>query len=164
MELGSACVRATFPGTERSAGASMAFSYHGPTAETELFASGELRRQVGLKLRARDTCNVIYVMWHIEPTSGIFVSIKHNPALHEHGECRDHGYIHLRSMHAPLSAVRVGEQHALEARIAARELQVLADGVMVWRGELPAAAFELEGPIGLRSDNGLFMVRLSALE
>ena len=47
--------------------AEIRFWYLGPTAATKPLASGEVRRQVGLKLRARATCNVLYVMWHIEP-------------------------------------------------------------------------------------------------
>ena len=37
---------------------------------------GELRRQFGLKLRAQDACNLVYVMWRIEPASKLVVSIK----------------------------------------------------------------------------------------
>ena len=43
--------------------------YLGPTSETATLASGAERSQLGLKLRAQDSCNVIYVMWRIEPVS-----------------------------------------------------------------------------------------------
>ena len=42
------------------------------------------------------------------------------------------------------------------------QLDVQVDGLSVWRGRLPAAARALEGPVGLRSDNAQFQVRLRA--
>src|ERR1700738_677138 len=56
------------------------FRYLGPSAGAKPLASGELRRQIGLKLRAQDTCNLVYAMWHIEPDARVAVSIKRNPA------------------------------------------------------------------------------------
>src|SRR5215471_12265399 len=44
-------------------------TYLGPTSADAPLASGEMRRQFGLKLRAQDGCNLIYVMWRIEPES-----------------------------------------------------------------------------------------------
>jgi hypothetical protein len=54
---------------------------------SKALASGELRRQIGRKLQATDSCNLIYVMWHIEPDTRVTVSIKQNPALHAHDQC-----------------------------------------------------------------------------
>ena len=64
LRLRSACVRVLLGKTPRSS-AAIAFTYVGPTPVDVPLASGELRRQIGLKLRARDTCNVVYVMWHV---------------------------------------------------------------------------------------------------
>jgi hypothetical protein len=47
-------------------------------------ASGELRRQIGLKLQAEDTCNLIYAIWHIEPDAMVAVSVKRNAGMHTH--------------------------------------------------------------------------------
>ena len=47
------------------------FTYLGPTVPQNKLADGEVRSQFGLKLRAQDGCNVIYVMWWIAPASGI---------------------------------------------------------------------------------------------
>src|SRR6266446_5739944 len=44
-------------------GALLQFTYFGPTKQAAPLASGELRRQIGLKLHAQDGCNVLYVMW-----------------------------------------------------------------------------------------------------
>src|SRR5579871_2250732 len=45
----------------------MKFLYLGATSGEKPLASGEMRRQLGLKLRSQDPCNLVYVMWRIEP-------------------------------------------------------------------------------------------------
>jgi hypothetical protein len=163
--LRSACVRAVVEGEPRSAGAEIAFTYRGPTRNAEPLASGELRRQIGLKLRARDTCNVVYVMWHIEPTGGVFASVKANPDKASHAECGDRGYINLKpATRGAVSAIRPGERHTLGARIEGRVLRVTADGALAWEGLLPPEAFAFDGPVGIRSDNGEFDVELREIE
>lgn len=143
--------------SDRSHAAALAFVYRGPSVSTAPLASGELRRQIGLKLRAQDTCNVVYVMWHVEPSSGVFVSVKHNAGASTHGECGAGGYENLKPRHssaAPL--IEPGAAHVLEAVLDGLDIVVKADGNVVWRGELPASALEFDGPVGLRSDNGTF--------
>src|SRR5438132_550825 len=39
--------------------AEVAFTYRGPSRNDVPLANGEVRRQIGLKLRAQDTCNVV---------------------------------------------------------------------------------------------------------
>src|SRR5208283_1119081 len=58
------------------------FTYLGSTGNEARLGSGELRRQFGLKLRAQDACNLVYVMWRIDPESKLVVSIKSNPGQH----------------------------------------------------------------------------------
>ncbi|HTV25233.1 MAG TPA: hypothetical protein VMG12_41350 [Polyangiaceae bacterium] len=160
----SPTLRAWLGNTPRSA-AELDFVYRGPTAESAPLASGELRRQIGLELRARDTCNVVYVMWHIEPSPGIVVSVKSNPSQSRHAECRDRGYSFLQpitSEVAPL--VAPGQPHVLAAAIRGRRLHVSTDGRESWVGELPVAAFEFDGPVGVRSDNADFSAALRAEE
>src|SRR5215470_3304543 len=83
--------------------------YLGPTADVKRLASGELRRQFGFKLRAANTCNVVYVMWHIEPDSRLAVSVKRNPGMTTHAQCDAHGYRNpTPSRHAPVPALRPG--------------------------------------------------------
>ncbi len=161
LELRSPCIRAVVGDKPRSSVA-ISFRYLGPTQKDEPLASGELRRQIGLKLRAHDTCNVIYVMWHIAPDSGVHVSVKSNPGLTDHASCGDRGYINLPSMGARVAAVRAGEPHALSARVDGMRLRVFADGDIAWDGLLPPSAFAVDGPVGLRSDNGSFDVELKA--
>jgi len=137
------------------------FVYRGLGAHDEPLASGELRRQIGLKLRARDTCNVVYVMWHIEPSH---VSVKSNPGQNQHTQCRDRGYVNVTPTSIPteIAAIRVGERHTLRAAIVGDELHVVADDVLSWVGRLPPQAFDFDGPVGIRSDNADFDVELRA--
>jgi hypothetical protein len=143
--------------------ATLEFAYAGPTAHPERFASGELRRQIGFKLRAQDTCNVVYVMWHIDPAPGIEVAVKHNPGLHVHPACRDHGYTFVAPERStPVAAIQTNTWHSLSAQLRGRSLDVSADGMLAWQGALPNTAFAFDGPIGLRSDNGRFRLRFKS--
>ncbi len=140
------------------------FVYRGPTRAILPLASGELRRQVGLKLRAHDTCNVVYVMWHIEPTIGLHVAVKSNPLAHTHLECKDGGYQNVQPEFSrpDLAAVRVGEPRSLSARIDGLTLTVTVDGALAWRGDLPNSALAFDGPPGIRSDNAELDVAIHA--
>jgi hypothetical protein len=150
-------------GREPRSMAELSFVYRGPTQTDNPLASGELRRQIGLKLRAQDSCNVLYVMWHIEPSPGIVVSLKSNPGQSRHVECGDRGYAVLQpAASSPAPAVGHGETHVLGAVIRGHELRVTVDGSPSWVGELPEAAFTFDGPVGLRSDNGEFNAELRA--
>jgi hypothetical protein len=142
----------------------VAFVYRGPGREMVPLASGEARRQIGLKLRARDTCNVIYVMWHIEPTTGIHVALKTNPGQRTHAECGDRGYQTLTPTwtRAATPAIRAGDRRTLRATIERDLMRVTTDGEPAWTGRLPPAALALDGPVGLRSDNGDFDLVLRA--
>jgi hypothetical protein len=154
VDLGG--VRAVIAG-DRSRAAELAFVYRGPSVSTAPLANGELRRQIGLKLRAQDTCNVVYVMWHVEPSPGVFVSVKRNAGVSTHGECGAGGYENLKAREASAAPlIEPGVPHVLDAVLDGTNLLVKADGNVVWRGELPATALSFDGPVGLRSDNGTF--------
>jgi len=145
-------------------GATLTFTYLGPTERDVALASGEIRRQVGLKLRAVDTCNVLYVMWWIEPARGVHVSVKHNPGASTHAECGARGYINLRPEEsATPPAIEVGSTHRLSARIVERRLEVYADDILVWRGTLPSE-LPARGLVGMRSDNVRFEFSLERFE
>ncbi len=163
LSLQDACVRATVGQTPHR-GAVLSFSYFGPSEHEVSLASGEWRRQIGIRLRAHDTCNGVYVMWHLAPRAGIFVSVKSNPDLRTHAQCADHGYIFLPPQRASAPTVRIGERHTLEARIEGHYLEVMADGKLIWEGDLPGQAFLLDGPVGIRSDNGRFHATLSTMD
>lgn len=137
--------------------AELAFVYEGPSAVEAPLARAGLRRQIGLKLRAQDSCNVVYVMWHVEPAPGIVVSVKRNAGASRHAECGANGYTTIRPQKgADLPPVNVGEPHTLRADLHGAMLTVLADGALLWEGVLPSDVLDFDGPAGLRSDNGNF--------
>jgi hypothetical protein len=149
--------------------ASLAFVFHGDTAASRALASGEVRRQLGLKLRAQDGCNLLYVMWQLAPAPALVVSLKRNPGMRTHRECGARGYTLLApaplagAALAPVPPLSAGDAHALHAELTRDELLAWIDGALVWRGPLPAAARDLAGPAGLRSDNVRFnLVSFSA--
>jgi hypothetical protein len=135
--------------------------YLGPTTDVKALASGERRRQFGFKLRAANTCNVVYVMWHIEPDSKLAVSVKSNPGMTTHAQCDAHGYRNLRpSRAAPVPALRPGEWHRLRASLVGEALSVSLDGSVVWEGGIGPEGTAFDGPVGMRSDNGRFELEL----
>lgn len=139
------------------------FTYVGPTAQESRLGSGEVRRQFGLKLRAQNACNLVYVMWRFEPESRIVVSVKRNPSQTTSSECRNRGYqnIKARQSHAtPL--LRPGDRHDLAATMRGTELTVTVDGKEVWEGDAGPEAADLSGPVGIRSDNVRLALDLEA--
>ncbi len=140
--------------------AEIRFRYLGPSQTDKPLASGELRRQIGLKLRAADSCNVVYVMWHIAPDAKIAVSVKRN-AAHSHAQCGVHGYeaIAAQRQTAP-RPIQEGETRTLRAELRGRTLTVMADGKLVWQGELTGRL--PAGPPGFRTDNARFVLEYLA--
>jgi hypothetical protein len=137
--------------------AEIRFRYLGPTQTSKPLASGELRRQIGLKLRAEDTCNLIYAMWHIEPDARIAVSVKRNAGMHTHEQCGAGGYVNFKAPSpADLPPMRPGESHTLRAELHGNDLTVAADGKVAWQGNFGNELPSLDGPPGFRTDNAQF--------
>jgi hypothetical protein len=134
--------------------AELRFVYEGPTETTVALASGKLRRQIGLKLRAEDGCNLLYVMWRLAPQPSLVVQAKHNPGQRLHKQCGTHGYLTLRPSHTALvPAIAPGSAHVLRAELSGSELSVHVDGNLVWRGEAPPDLVPSAGQVGFRTDN-----------
>jgi hypothetical protein len=137
--------------------AEIRFRYLGPSAGSKPLASGELRRQIGIKLRAQDTCNLLYAMWHIEPDSKIAVSVKRNPRMATHEQCGANGYVNITPL---VDVVRPqigpGPSHRLRAELHDTDLTLFADDAMVWQGNLGTQRIDFNGPVGLRTDNARF--------
>jgi len=134
--------------------AKLVFKYQGPSKERTLLKSGASREQIGLKLRARDTCNLLYVMWRIAPTPSVVVSFKNNPDQSTHAECENNGYSNLKpTLGAPPPPITEGSEHELSAEIVNDLLTARIDGTLVWQGALPEGVQQLKGPAGFRSDN-----------
>ena len=154
MTVGDPTFRAYAPASSGDAG-SLSFVYRGPTDDVKRLASNQLRRQVGLKLRAQDGCNLVYVMWRIEPKPGLDISVKRNPGARNNEECGNGGYTKVkprRTARVPLLVP--GEAHTLSAEIVdGDDLYVWIDNRPVWRGRLGAASKGFTGPAGIRSDN-----------
>jgi hypothetical protein len=141
------------------------FTYLGSTDNEARLGSGELRRQFGLKLRAADACNLVYVMWRIEPQSKLAVSLKSNPGQHTSAECSNSGYTNIKPAHAtPVPVLREGQSHTLHAVMNGEPLRVWADDRLVWEGNLGPAAASMQGPVGIRSDNARLQLQLFAAE
>ena len=147
-------VRAFARGTAGDA-AALKFTYRGASDGARELASGQVRRQLGLKLRAANSCNVVYVMWRQDPKSKLEVSVKSNPGKQTHEDCGADGYTKVKPA-ANVPELEVGKTYTLRAEIAGDELTAWVDGHVVWRGTLPASARELRGPAGIRSDNVKF--------
>jgi hypothetical protein len=146
-------MRGFVPGAEGDA-ASLDFVYAGPTDERSALASGDVRSQLGLKLRAADSCNVVYVMWRIAPKPELVVQVKRNPGQTTHAECGAEGYTRIKpTRRAPVRAPAVGSTHTLAAAIVGDRLTAWVDRAIAWEGVLPPSARELAGPAGLRADN-----------
>ncbi len=131
------------------------FTYLGPTKEVSRLGNGEVRSQFGIKLRAQDTCNIVYIMWHFAPDQKIAVSVKRNPGKRTHEDCLDNGYINniKPRVSAPPTPVHPDQPHTFSASMSGSNLTVTADDRVVWEGDLGPVALEFDGPVGLRSDN-----------
>jgi hypothetical protein len=153
----SRAVVAATAGSAADQVAEIRFRYLGPSQTSKPLASGELRRQIGLKLRAQDTCNLIYAMWHIEPDAAVAVSIKHNAGMNTHAQCGAGGYVNFKAQdRVELPPIRPGETHTLRAALRGPDLTVTADGKLAWQGALANELTPLDGPPGFRTDNARF--------
>ena len=146
-------VRAVARGSRGDA-AALTFTFGGDAARGRALANGELRRQMGLKLRAQDSCNVVYVMWRLDPKPKLEVSVKANPGKRTHEECGADGYTKIRPARShALPPLEIGSTHTLRAEIVGDDLFAWVDSALVWTGTLPAEARSISGPAGMRSDN-----------
>lgn len=162
IRIDTPSIRAVANGTDGRL-AEIRFRYLGPPADAKPLASGEVRRQIALKLRAMDTCNVVYAAWHIEPDTKIVVSIKRNSAWHTNNECHASGYTTIRpTTTTPAMPIKPGETHIFRAVLQGTTLVLTADGTTVWSGTLPDTINTLDGPSGFRTDNARFDLQFLA--
>ena len=145
--------RAYAPGAQGDT-AQLTFTYKGESHDTRELAGGQARRQIGLKLRAQDSCNVVYVMWRLDPKPALDISVKRNPGQTQHEQCGAEGYTKVKpakKLYVP--AFEFGQTHTLRAEIVRDTLRAWIDGKIAWTGKLPASARKIVGPAGMRSDN-----------
>jgi hypothetical protein len=138
--------------------AQLTFKMHDWPTQTRALRSGDIRHQLGLKLRAADGCNLVYVMWRLDPPRpSIVVQVKRNPGARTNDDCGIHGYTRVRpDLRGKIPYASPGEQHTLQAEIDGDSLTAWVDGKLAWHGDLPGDARRLEGPAGVRSDNLAF--------
>lgn len=147
--------------------ATLQFRYRGPSKRTSKLASGGFVRQIGLKMRTQNTCNLLYVMWRIEPAEEIVVTLKSNPGKSTHRGCGANGYVDVARIsltdlgitaktHAPHRLrARVDESHGVFT------CTIDVDNRTIWSEPLDAKIISpINGPIGFRSDNGSFIFKL----
>ena len=135
------------------------FAYEGRSPEVRALAGGQVRRQIGLKLRAMNGCNLVYAMWRLDPRPQIEVSTKINPGARAHSECGARGYTKISPSHTErLPPLVDGSSHWMYVQIYADELYTWVDGQLVWRGRLPQEVRRVAGPAGIRSDNVAYRV------
>lgn len=162
LSIDNPSVRAVAPGFGSTI-AELHFRYLGPTPQTRPLASGMIKRQIGLKLRASDTCNLVYAMWQIAPDPGIDVLVKRNPGQHTHRECGARGYTRVKPRRlVPAPGADQGDWHKLRVKLQDDALTIHVDGVVAWEGILEPSTRSLSGPVGLRTDNGRFDFSLYA--
>ncbi|NVB82469.1 MAG: hypothetical protein HOV81_29085 [Kofleriaceae bacterium] len=149
-------------------GAAAKFVVHGATATERALASGQERRQIGLKLRAENGCNLVYVMWRLDPKPKIDVSVKRNVGQKTSKECGAEGYTKVKPTSslgpADLPTLDDNTEHELRAEITGDALVAWVDGRVAWMGSLPETARTLAGPAGVRSDNLDFELRGLAVD
>nr|HEX4314481.1 hypothetical protein [Kofleriaceae bacterium] len=153
LHVAASSMRAFARGSSGDGGA-LEFTYTGPTKEVSHLASGDVREQLGLKLRAADGCNLVYVVWRFSPKPELVVQTKINPGMSTNVECGTSGYERVKpDRHASVSRPEPGSKHVLAATIDGDTLTATVDGQVAWTGQLPAAARALHGPLGVRTDN-----------
>lgn len=132
--------------------AELRFVYRGPSKEVSRLGSGKVFHQLGLKLAAQDGCNVVYVMWRLEPAAGVEVLVKRNPGQSVHSECGNRGYRKVKPASArPVPPLAPGSAHRLAAELTGTHLVARVDGAPVVEADLGELGFS--GPAGFRTDN-----------
>jgi len=140
------------------------FTYLGPTTVVSRFANGAVVSQFGIKLRAQDYCNTVFVAWHFAPQQRIAVSVRRNSGMTARAECMEKGNVNniKPRVSAPPPPVQPKEPHTLTASMDGSKLTVVADGKIVWQRDLGPVVLEFSGPVGLLSNNARVIFDVSA--
>jgi len=130
------------------------FKYLGPTQEVSHLQNGEVRHQFGIKFKAQDICNLVYVMWDFD-IPRINVAVKKNPGQQTSEQCKDRGYHSdfKTDIKSVPTRIVIDTWHTLSAKLIDKLIAVSIDNTIVWRGEISDDQMEFHGPVGIRSDN-----------
>ena len=166
--------------------AQLQFRYRGSSKKlTAPGSNGTIKRQIGLKMRAKDTCNLLYVMWEIErmqvrpdgardhrsSREKIVVLVKRNPGESTHKSCGTDGYQTIATVYQDdksrgFASAKDKKGHRLRAELSPNsrsgyDLLVYVDGAEVWDGRISHSLLhDIDGPAGIRTDNGSFIFKL----
>lgn len=136
------------------------WAYFGPSTEPGTLDSGILRRQIGLKLRSADPCNLLYVMREVDPEHRIFVQAKMNPGMKTSDECGSNGYINLGD--TPVDPAVLGKLSAtFRTVIGVEQLEVRENGKLMLSIAIDGPLSKLKGHYGVRSDSGRFVFKIT---
>jgi hypothetical protein len=147
IEVSSVASRIDFPNTNGERFGIIA-QYNGPTETTIPLASGVVQEQFGIKLRAANTCNLIYIMRRFTPVSKVTIMYKQNIGMTTHEECGDKGYAIIKDI--PVPSIPVGTLVRLEGKFEGSTLTVKLNDKIIWVGLVD---FRQTGISGFRSDN-----------
>ena len=156
-------VRAFAPSAGRRCRAARRSRSRATPQSSRALANGQDRRQVGLKLRAQDGCNVVYVMWRLDPKPKLDVSVKRNPGKRTHEECGADGYTKVkptRRVRTPAGVDFGSHAHAARRDRRATNCSRGSTARSPGRAGSRTKRARLSGPAGLRTDN----VELANLE
>lgn len=162
LRVAAPIIRATVPGSQSSI-AGIQFQYRGEVPDPQPSGSGLFLHQIGLMLRWRDPCNLVYVMWRIKPAAELVVFVKKGQLNPNRPGCQTQKYHRLDEF--PVAPFQENEAHELLAELrdldhGDAELHLWHDGQQV--GPVVIRA-ELLGGVGsrpgLRTDNGLYDFR-----
>jgi hypothetical protein len=148
------------------------FRYNGDSEVTDTLGSGSIRKQIGLKLMSKNTCNLLYVMWRFGVNEKIVVQMKSNPNAEDHSDCGNSGYstIFPDSEQNPFPHVGSGMDQNIHSLYTELEplntndgsigndykLTVFVDGYEVWTKDIFNLPANIAGISGFRTDNGNF--------
>ena len=146
--------------------ARLRFRFNGPSTTTVPLGSGLVVRQIGLKLWSSDPCNLVYVMWRSRPDRAIVISVKRNPGQTTSAQCGNRGYTPLATIPTPRDAGTGGSTRELRVTTSplgsSLRMRVFRDGTQVYVRTLRASLVDgLNGPVGVRSDNGDYTFQLA---
>jgi hypothetical protein len=139
--------------------ACLKFRYFGVTDKRDKSGDGYEHHQIGIQLLAKNSCNLLYVMWRLQPEE-LVIKVKHNPGQTKHSECGNHGYHTIDRM--PYPGFQIDEPHELLASIsdidsANIKLQVWIDQQVALQTQIDRALLHnTPGVPGIRSDNGKY--------
>ena len=122
---------------------------------------------MGLKMLVSNSCNLLYFVWRIEPEEKLMVTLKRNPGQTLHKECGARGYHHVAGDYFSKYGLTAKDRKTHKLLVKIYEInQVPAYSVWVDQQKIQSGTIDpdllggIDGPVGIRSDNGKFTFKL----